>query len=125
MTNTQTPDPYPPASATPTGNAAGTAALVLGIVVVALGVTQQILAYTASFWIDAVGGFDQMGVVFTGISLVSGAIAIAGVIAGAVGIQPARVRGRLAAAAGLAVSAAHLLGIVIGLLLPVILDLFL
>ena len=125
MTNAQTPQPSPPAPAAPTGNAAGTSALVIGIIVVAFGVTQQVLGYTASLWIDAVGGFDQMGVLFTGISLVSGALAIAGVIAGAVGIQPSHGRGRLAAAAGLALSAAHLLGTLVGFVMPVLLDLFL
>ena len=124
MTNAQTPQPYPPTPAAPTGNAAGAAALVIGIIVVAFGLAQQILGYTAGLWIDAVGGFGQMGMLFTGISLVSGAFAIAGVIAGAVGIQPSRGRGRLAAAAGLALSAAHLVGTLVGFVMPPLLDLF-
>lgn len=125
MTETQTPNPYPPAPAAPTGGGAGAAALVIGLVVVALGLLQQVLGYTASFWVDGLGGYSQMGLVFTALSAVSGALALVGVIVGAIGIQPSRTRGRLAAAAGLALSAAHLLGSLVGFVMPLVLDLVL
>lgn len=125
MTETQTPNPYPPAPATPSGGGAGTAALVIGLIVVGLGLAQQVLGYTAPFWVDGLGGYSQMGLVFTALSAVAGAIAIAGVIVGAIGIQPSRTRGRLAAAAGLALSAAHLLGTLVGFVMPLVLDLVL
>ncbi len=123
MTETQTPNPYPPAPAAPTGGGVGTAALVIGLVVVGLGLLQQVLGYTASFWVEGVGGYTQMGIVFSALSAVVGVIALAGVVVGIVGIQPSRTRGRLAAAAGLALSAAHLLGTLVGFVMPLVIGL--
>lgn len=125
MTDAQTPQPYPPAPAVPTANPAGTAALVIGIVLVGFGVAQQVLGFLVPLWRDVLGGYAQVGLVFTALSIGTGALAIVGVVVGVIGIQPSRPRGRLAAAAGLALAAAHVLGTVVGFVLPPLIGLFL
>lgn len=123
---TDTPDarpaPYPP-TVVATGGGAGTAAFAIGIVLVALGLVQQLLSVSIPLWVGGLAGYSQVALIFGAFTFVTAAIAVAGVVTGAVGIQPSRPRGRLAAAAGLAVSAAHLLGAVVALIAPVVIGL--
>jgi hypothetical protein len=126
MTQSPTPDdrPQPYAPIAPaTGGGAGTAALVIGLVLVLLGLVQQLVSATMGLWLSGIDGYAQVGLIFGAFTIVGGTIAIAGVVCGLVGIQPAHARGRLAAAAGLAISAAHLLGALVALVAPIIVGL--
>jgi hypothetical protein len=118
-TSVPAPNPYPAAAAAPAGGGAGRAALILAIVLVVLGLVIQVIAqlvpriaYDFDLGSAAIGGF------FTVTNLVTGVIALIVVILGAVGVQPRQPRGRLAAAAGLGIGAAHLVSVAVALVAP-------
>jgi hypothetical protein len=116
------PNPYPVAPAAPAGGGAGRAALILAIVLVAFGVIVQVASYLApqiayDYQMDSSG----IAALFAVTSIVGGLVSVVVVILGAVGIQPSQPRGRLAAAAGLAIGASHLLAAIVGLLAPLVL----
>jgi hypothetical protein len=113
MTETQPPNPYPP-RVVPQGGGVGMASLVIGLALVLLGIVQSILSMTAPLIASENGmSASQIGMMFGAMNLVTVVIAIAGVVTGLIGIQPAKTRGRLAAAAGLALSGAHVLSVVV------------
>lgn len=121
MTETQSPDvhPQPYAAVPPSGGAAGSVALIVGLALVAIGVVQQVVGlFLPQIMAEAGLSTVQVGLVYSGISIVTGVIAIVGVVAGVIGIQPGRARGRLAAAAGLALSVAHVVSVIVGLVAP-------
>lgn len=122
MTEPQSPDVRPqPYTASPPsrGGGAGAVSLVIGLVLVALGVVQQIVnAFIPQIMFEAGLSGAQIGLVFTVTTVVLGVIAIPGVIAGLIGIQRSRTSGRLAAAAGLALCGAQLLGSIVAVLVP-------
>lgn len=118
-----TDTPPHPVPAPARGGGAGTASLVIGLVLVALSVGQQLLSYTVPFWVDGLAGYSQVSLILGAVTLVAAVVAVAGVITGVVGIQPGQPRGRLAAAAGLALSASHLIGALVGLVAPAALSL--
>jgi hypothetical protein len=120
MTDPQPASPTPH----PAGGGLGTASLAIGIVLVVVGLVQQALASTWPFWAGELPPY-LAGMVFGAIGVVGGLIAIAGLVTGILGVLPQRPRGRLAAAAGLAVSGAHLVTWGVSLVLPTVLDLLL
>jgi len=121
-TPASTAHPSPVAPADAAGGGAGRASLILAIVLVAFGVVVQIVAQLApqiayDFQLAASG----LAAIFAVTTIVSGAVAIVVIILGAIGIQPRQPRGRLAAAAGLAIGASHLLAAVVALVAPLVL----
>ena len=121
-TSVPAPNPYPAAPAAPSGGGAGRASLILAIVLVAFGVIVQVISYLApqiayDYQMDSSG----IAALFAVTSIVGGLVSIVVVILGAIGIQPTQPRGRLAAAAGLAIGASHLLAAIVGLLAPLVL----
>jgi len=127
MTDTSlpAPNPYPAAPVASTGGGAGRAAFILAIVLVAFGVLVQVLSYFAPrFAYDLAMGASGIGMIFSATTIISGLISVVVVILGIIGIQPSQPRGRLQAAAGLAIGASHLLGAVVALLAPLVLYAF-
>jgi hypothetical protein len=121
--SSSTPNPYPVAAAAPAGGGAGGVSFVLAIVLVALGLVLQIVAqlapqviYDLQLGASAIGGF------FAVANVVTGLLAVVVVILGAIGIQPRQPQGRLAAAAGLGIGAAHLASVLVALVSPFVLD---
>ena len=121
-TSVPAPNPSPAAPAAPAGGGAGRAALILAIVLVVLGLVLQVIAQLVPrIAYDFDLGSDAIGVFFTVTNVVTGLIAVVVVILGAVGVQPRQPHGRLAAAAGLAVGAAHLVSVAVALVTPLLL----
>ena len=118
MTDAQNPDARPqPYAAVPAPgrNVAGVAALVVGLVLVAIGLVQTVTGYfVPQLMVGSGATASQVGLVFGAVGIVTALLAIIGVVAGILGIQPSKTGGRLAAAAGLALSGAHLLSTLVG-----------
>lgn len=126
MTNPSTPDPYAaPASASNDG-AVGATSLIIGIVLVVIGIVQTFVAQALPLLaFDQGMSFSQLAIVLSGFTVLTIVVAVAGIVTGILGLQPSRVRGRLAAAAGLALGAAHVLGAVFALTAPLVIGAFL
>jgi hypothetical protein len=120
-TSAPPPNPYPVAPAVPPTGGAGRVALILAIVLVALGIVVRIVSVLApqiaddlQLWSAAIGLF------FNAANGLMAVIAVVVVILGAVGIQPSQPRHRLAAAAGLGIGAAHLVSTLVGFVTPLV-----
>ena len=127
MTDTTTPvsDPYPAAAApTPTSGGVGIASLVVGILLVIANAGMQIVGVNLPFLMrDAGLDYEDVAGIYSVSAIVTFAVAALGVVLGIVGIQPSRARGRLAAAAGLALGLAYLVGALVSIIAPLVLSL--
>jgi hypothetical protein len=120
--STPAPNPYPDAPVVPAGGGAGRAAFILAIVLVVFGVVLQVVAILAphiayNFALNSSG----IGAIFTVTTIVSALISVVVVVLGAIGVQPSQPRGRLAAAAALAIGASHLLAALVSFIAPAVL----
>lgn len=121
-TSVPAPDPYPAAPQAPAGGGPGRASLTLAIALVVIGLIIQVVSQLApQIAYDLHLGSSEIGVFFGITNAVTGVIAVVVVILGAIGVQPHRPRGRLAAAAGLGIGAAHLVSVLIALVVPLVL----
>lgn len=121
-TSAQAPNPYPAAPVASPGGGAGRAALILAIVLVAIGIVVQIVSVLApQIAYNLQLGSSSLGLFFGAVNIVTGAIAAVTIVLGAIGIQPSQPRNRLAAAAGLAIGAAHLVSTIVGVVTPLVL----
>lgn len=119
MTDAQ-PNPYPVTS-TERDGVFGTIALVIALALVLIGIGQQFLAFSAPLIARSVDlNSSGIALMFAVVALITGAIAVVGAVFGLIGIQPSRRRGRLAAAAGLALCGAQIVGVLASLVVPVI-----
>jgi hypothetical protein len=113
-------DPYPavpPAS----GGGVGAAALVLGVLLVVGSVVVQIVSVSLPVMMyDSGMGYETVGAIFAAFAIGSLVVGAVAVVLGLIGIQRTRARGRLAAAAGLALGASHVLGAVVSLVTPLL-----
>jgi len=125
MTNNPLPAPYPAYPARADGSGAlGVVSLVIGIVLVVWGFANQVIATALPLIQYNLGlGPTSYSAYFTTVAVITSIIAIAGIVTGIIGILPAR-RGRLAAAAGLAIAVSHLLGNLVSLIAPGLINLF-
>ena len=117
---TETADPYP--GVLPETNTAGRASLVVAIIIVAIGVAQQVVSQTIPLMMANLGlGVGEVGIVFGVFGAVIGVLATVGLILGAIGLG--RTRGaRAAAGAGTAIAASSLLSVLLGLVLPLLIN---
>ena len=115
---TQTQDPYP-AVVPPASGAPGTAALVIGVVIVMVGLVQVWFSAGLNLFIDGLG-FEGISAIFAIFGGVTGVLGLAAVVLGLVGLQRTRAR-RTFAAAGLALGAAQLLTVGLSLMAPTLL----
>ena len=121
---TPAPDPYPAAAPPTTGGGVGIASLVIGVVLVLANATMQIVGVNLPLLMrDAGLDYEDVAGIYGTVAIVTLAVAALGAVLGFVGIQPTRVRGRLAAAAGLALGAAYLVGALVSLVAPLVLSL--
>ena len=117
---TDTANPYP--AVAPATSAAGRASLVVAIIIVAVGVAQQVVSQTIPLMMSDLGlGVATVGVVFGVFAVVLGILAVVGLILGIIGLGRAN-GSRAAAGAGTAIAASSLLSVLIGVALPFIID---
>ena len=117
---TETVSPYP-AVVPSSGNPAARASLIVGIVIVVLSVAQVVISNFLPLIMRGTG-FDSgmVGTMFGIIAAVVGVLAVIGLILGLVGLG--RPTARAAAGAGTAIAASSLLTVVIGFLMPSIIN---
>lgn len=117
-----TPNPYPSTPiAASTSNAAGRASLVVAVVIVGVGVLQQLATYVLPTLLYGLGsGMSEISWVFGAFGLLIGVLAIVALILGIIGLsRPGTTKA--AAGAGTAIGASSLLSVMIGLLGPLFL----
>lgn len=116
---TETAAPYPtvaPASTSP----AGRASLIIAIVIVVVGVVQQVVTHFVPLIMANLAlGSGDVGVFFAIFGAIIGILAVVGLILGIIGLGD-RTASRAAAGAGTAIAASSLLSVILGFLLPLI-----
>jgi hypothetical protein len=114
-------DPYP-VQQTSTGGGAGTASLLLGILLVVGGIGMQIVSASLPLISSTFAQpISSVLWIFTVSSILTVLLGAAAIVLGVIGIQPSRARGRLAAAAGLALGVAHVITAIVGFVTPLVL----
>jgi len=116
---TDTPN-YAVPSSSSSSNQAGRASLVIAVIIVAVGLAQQVVAQSIPLIMADLGtSTDTVGLIFAVFAAVVGLLAIVGLILGIVGLSRER---RAAAAAGTAIAASSLLTVAVSFILPLILN---
>lgn len=117
---TDTVNSYPTAAIT-AGNAPGRASLVVTVIIVAVGVAQQVTVQLIPLILRAEGlDTSAVGAIFAVFGAVVGVLAIVGLILGILGLTRSSAP-RAAAGAGTAIAASALLTVVLGFVLPLLL----
>ena len=118
---TESADPYP-AVAPSTTNTAGRASLIVAIVIVAVGVVQQVVTqFVPLIMANLALGSGDVAIVFAVFGAIIGIIALVGLILGIIGLGD-RSSSRAAAGAGTAIAASSLLSVILAFLLPLVLS---
>src|SRR4051812_37856740 len=121
MTTTETVNPYPAVAVDSSSNAPGRASLVVGIVIVVLGVAEQVVLQLFPLILQGLSLPNSFISVYFGIyAALIGVLAIVGLILGIVGLGRSYAP-RLAAAAGTAIAASSLLTALLSFVLPLLL----
>lgn len=111
---TETANPYP--APAPSSGGIGIASLVTAIVIVLIGLGIQVFStYVVPGLVGSGMSILEISTVFTVGSIVTALLSLVAIATGAVGIRPGNDRGRLAAAAGLAIGGSTLLGVLVTL----------
>ena len=117
---TDTANPYP--AVVPSTNTAGRASLIVAVIIVAIGVVQQVVSQTIPLMMRDLGlDVGTVGLVFGAFAIVVGILAVVGLVLGIIGLG--RTHGaRAAAGGGTAIAASSLLSVLIGVALPFIIN---
>lgn len=118
---TETVNPYPAAAPT-SANPAARASLIVAIVVVAVGIVQQVVSHFIPLIMNAMDmGTASVGVIFGIFGVILGILALVALILGIVGLGhgPA---GRAAAGAGAAIGASWVITVIVNLVTPLIIS---
>jgi len=117
---TEAANPY---SVVPTTtNPAGRASLAIAVVIVAVGVVQQVITqFIPLIMSNLAMGSSEVGIIFGLFGAIVGILAIIGLVLGIIGLGN-RSAPRAAAGAGTAIAASSLLSVILGFVLPVILS---
>jgi len=123
MTTTENVAPYPTAVPESTGtNGPGRASLVVGIVIVAINVAQQLFTqFVPRIMLSPDVDYSIIRMAFGVTAVVVGVLAIVGLVLGLLGLR--RVAPRAAAGAGTAIAVSSLLNVIIALLVPFVFSL--
>lgn len=124
MTASDIPPPYPSgAVGASTGNVPGRASLIVAVVIVFVGLVQQLAAYLLPTLLYRSGmGAAEMSSVFGIVGAISGVLGIVALILGILGLTQ-RGAPKAAAGAGTAIGAHAVLSVAFGLLAPLLLAL--
>lgn len=118
---TETVNPYP-AVVPSTSNVAARASLVIAIVIVVVGVVQQVISHFIPLIMNGTGmNTAAVGVIFGVFAVVIGLLAAAALILGIIGLGrgPA---GRAAAGAGAAIGGSWLITVIVNAVVPFIIN---